>query len=112
VAAEKARNKLWRDQALEAERQAWAAEQSGCRGSVIKELRLLRCVKTNILLGKDWCTLSDDGHKLEWWVDHFKGVVNCDTEISKAVIEALPVVDVIPGEGSDVHNNEELCFPL
>lgn len=45
-------------------------------------------------------------------MDHFKGVVNCDTEISKAVIEALPVVDVIPGEGSDVHNNEELCFPL
>ena len=68
VAAEKARNAWWSAHAVEAERCAWAAEQSGHGGSLIKELRLLRshCSKPSAisLSAKDGSVLTRDVDKL------------------------------------------------
>ena len=69
VAAEKARNSWWSRQAAEAEQRAWAAEQAGHGGSLIKELRLLRAraskPTSSSLLDRDGHMLCSDDDKLQ-----------------------------------------------
>ena len=116
VAAEKARNAWWSARAVDAERRAWAAEQSGYGGSLIKELRLLRrhCSKPSAtsLSAKGGSDLTRDVDKLHSWAEHFAEFVNCLVNVSEATLEALPVIIPCPENGSNAPNNEELCANL
>ena len=70
TAAERARNKWWRDRTVEAEKRAQIAEKEGRGGSMIKELRLLKNhfakASTPSLLTKDGTssvTSDEDKHR-------------------------------------------------
>ena len=95
-AAENTRNVWWSERAAEAEKRAWFAEQLGQGGSLVKELHLLgRQVSKPVatpLLAKDSSSITSDGGKLRRWAEHFKEVVNCDSVVSEAVLDTLPVV--------------------
>ena len=116
TAAEKARNAWWSDRVAEAEKHAWVAEQEGRRGSLIKELRLLKSQFSKpaaaTLQGDNGCCLSSVDYKLQRWADHFSRVVNCGTEVSEATIEALPVVEPHPVSGDVRPEDGELCDEL
>ena len=97
VAADKARNAWWSARAVEAERRAWVAEQTGCGGFLIKELRLLKChfnkPRSTILYAKDGAPLSNDTDKINRWAEHFNEVVNCNLHvINLPTSESLPVI--------------------
>ena len=92
-AAEKARNAWWTARAVEAERRAWVAEQLGHRGSLIKELRLLKNRSPNPLHlpSLTWMApLSQLTAKLARWAEHFSSTVNCGVEVSEPSFENLP----------------------
>ena len=97
VAADKARNAWWSARAVEAERRAWVAEQTGRGGSLIKELRLLKYhfnkPRSTILYAKDGAPLSNDTDKINRWAEHFNEVVNCNLHaINLPTSESLPVI--------------------
>ena len=112
----KACNAWWSARAADSERRAWAAEQSGHGGSLIKELRLLRshCSKPSAtsLSAKGGSNLTRDVDKLHPWAEHFAEFVNCVVNVNEATLEALPVIIPCPENGSNAPNNEELCGNL
>ena len=61
------------------------------------ELWLLRMSASkpsmSTLLARDGRKLTGDDHKLQCWVEHFSDVVNSETEVSMATLDALPVIE-------------------
>lgn len=113
-AAEKARNAWWSERAAEAEKTAWFAEQLGQGGSLVKELRLLgRQVSKPVatpLLAKDSSPITSDNGELRRWAEHFKEVANCDSVVSEAVLDTLPVVAC--EERPESVSDSDLCAPF
>ena len=94
---------------------AWAAEQCGQDELLIRELRLLRKSaakpSTSTLLVRDGSKLTRDDHKLQCWVEHFCDDVNCESEVSIATLDTLPVLE-LPSALSDDDVCEELSDNL
>ena len=45
---------------------------------------------TSTLLARDGSKLTEDDDKLQFWVEHFSDVVNCESAVSMAILKALP----------------------
>ena len=111
VAAEKlkARNTWWSECAAEAEKRAWFAEQLGQGGSFLKELRLLKRQVSRPavtpLLAKDSSPITDDEGKLRRWAEHFNEVVNCESLVSEAVLDTLPVISCPNSSQGDIDSH-------
>ena len=117
IAPERARNKWWSDRAVEAEKRAQTAENEGCGGSMIKELKLLKNhfakASTPSLLTKDGTSsVTSDEDKFKRWVEHFEGVVNCSTNVSEAVLQSLPVITPREDCRVPVLTDDQLGSPL
>ena len=100
----------WSAHAAEAEKRAWAAEQCGHGGSLIRDLWLLRKSaskpSTSTLLARNGSNLTGDGDKLQCWVEHFSDFVNCESEVRVATLNALPVLEPPSALSDDVCMNE------
>ena len=118
VAADKARNSWWSARAVEAERHAWIAEQTGRGGSLIKELRLLKShfskPASSTLCAKDGTPLSNSTDKLNRWAEHFKEVVNCSVEVDNISAISLPSVNPTPHviNPEDTASDVDICSCL
>ena len=110
AAAEKAQNAWWSACAAEVEKRAWAAEQCGHGGSLIRELHLLRKSaskpSTSILLMRNGNNLTGDDDKPQSWVKHFSDVINCESEVSVVTLDVLPVLEPPAALSDDVCVNE------
>ena len=96
AAAEKARNSWWSAYAVEAEKHAWVEEQCGHGGSPIRDLQLLRRNASAIhvhLIMRDERKQTRYNEKPRCWADHFSDVANCESEISIATLDVLPVLE-------------------
>ena len=110
TAAEKAQDARWSARAAEAEKCAWAAEQCGHGASLSRELQLLRKnaskPSTSTLLARDGSSMTGDDDKLQCWVEHFSDIVYCESEVSVATLDALPVLESPFALSDDVCVNE------
>ena len=45
--------------------------------------------------------LISDDDKLQCWIEHFSDVVNCDSDVSMATLDASPVLELPPALSDD-----------
>ena len=110
--ADKACEVWWEARAEEAEKLHEAAVRQGHGGSLLRELKLLRCRQKlkadSMLLAQDGTQLHSVVDKLERWREHFAQVGNVSVEVAEGVLSSVlesvplsaPVSNVIDGLSS------------
>ena len=101
---------------MEAEKRVYVAEQSGCGGSLIKELRLLKNrfskPSSSALSASDGSLLTTISSKLQRWAEHVASIANCGVGVNQASLINLPVLPLPPLHPPVPPDTDNLCTPL